>query len=98
MKCIVYTSVKKEGYYLYTKLGAKLSDIPEKLTKKLGKLRQIMILDTEKNTGMRQVTPEKLENILNTNGYYLYIQSTAEIEKIISEKLVQGVKSEDKSL
>ena len=28
MKCVVYRSVKKDGYYLYLEFGKKLSDVP----------------------------------------------------------------------
>ena len=82
MKCVVYRSVKKDGYYLYLEFGKKLSDVPGELLQKFGSLKQIMLIDLERKKDLQQM-------ILAEKHYFVYIQSPEAIEKIISEKLLQ---------
>lgn len=87
MKCIVYRSIKKEGYYLYVAFGTKLNELPKELLDQLGQLKQIMLLDLERKTNLRQIEPEKLISILQDQKYFLYIQSPQVVEQIIEEHL-----------
>jgi uncharacterized protein YcgL (UPF0745 family) len=89
MKCIVYRSERKEGYYLYVECGTRISDLPAELTGKLGTLKQIMMLDLDRKICLQQVSAEKLREVLAGQHYYLFIQSPEVIEKIITEKLLK---------
>ena len=89
MKCVVYRSVKKDGYYLYLEFGKKLSDVPGELLQKFGSLKQIMLIDLDRKKDLQQIPAGKLSEILAEKHYFVYIQSPEAIEKIISEKLLQ---------
>ena len=56
---------------------------------KLGSLKQIMLIDLDRKKDLQQIAALKLSEILAEKHYFVYIQSPEEIEKIISEKLLQ---------
>lgn len=69
----IYRSKKKEGAYLYTKLGKDLNELPQALLQQLGKLEQSMVLKLTKERKLAQADANRVIQSLEENGYYLQL-------------------------
>lgn len=71
MKCQVYRSHIKLDTYLYTLEQTPLDNLPNGLTKLLGKLEPVMQLDLSERVSLANADIEQVIKSLNTQGYYL---------------------------
>ncbi len=74
MLCSVYRSVKKEGIFLYIRSGYSVTELPQDLKDLVGQTYHVLNLDLSKVTRLQQVDPKELEQRLQDEGYFLYVQ------------------------
>jgi len=71
MQCVVYKSIKKEGYYMYLDAQKQLEDVPENLLALLGTLEKVMDLELTPDKKLAQASVSNVIAQLQSQGYYL---------------------------
>ena len=85
--CLIYRSGKKEETYLYLPVGKSFSDLPEELQQTFGEPFLVMKLDVHADARLARVTPARVLEALDKDGYFLQLPPKLPVEEEITRKV-----------
>ncbi len=71
MQCVVYKSLKKQGYYLYLDAQKDPETLPEKLLELLGAMEKVMDLELAPERKLAQADVSVVLAQVHAQGFYL---------------------------
>ena len=73
MQCAVYKGRKKRDTYLFVEHVDDFTRVPSTLLDMLGELELVMTLDLSDRRRLAQIDPQQVEQLLQTQGYFLQL-------------------------
>ena len=73
MQCAIYKGRKKRDTYLFVEHVDDFARVPSTLLDMLGELELVMTLDLSDRRRLAQIDPQQVEQLLQTQGYFLQL-------------------------
>ena len=73
MKCSVYRSTKKSDTYVYVPKDNDIAELPEGLTKILGKIEHVLEVDLATRSSLANADIDQVVQSLNSQGYFIQL-------------------------